>query len=160
MLHTATSGKNRFEWNAEMQEAFEGLNSKFTTPLALAFPYCKASFVLETDVSAVALGVVSSQRKEDGKINPVQYAFLTMTDVERRYSTSEREALAVVLALNMFGVYVLSDVPFVVLSDHQALHYAFRMKNIHGRLARWMELMAEYEVEVKYRPDIAKKVAV
>ena len=49
-------------------------------------------------------------------------------------------------------MYWLSDVPFVVVTDHQALSYAFKKKDIHGRLARWMDFLAEYEFTVQYRP--------
>ena len=59
-----------------------------------------------------------------------------MSVAERKYSACEREALAVVFALRKFRVYLLSDVPFVVVTDHHALNYAFKKKDIHGRLAR------------------------
>lgn len=151
VLHAGTSAKRTIKWTPEMQTAFERLKEKLTTPLVLAFSDFDAPFVVETDASSVVLGAVLAQKKDDGKVHPIQYASRTMTETEKRYSTSEREGFAVVFALKKFRVYLLSDIPFTVLTDHQALQYAFRKKDIHGRLARWMDFMAEYDVEVKYR---------
>eukprot|EP00737_Agarophyton_chilense_P002014 gb/GEZJ01002279.1/.p1 GENE.gb/GEZJ01002279.1/~~gb/GEZJ01002279.1/.p1 ORF type:complete len:384 (+),score=41.68 gb/GEZJ01002279.1/:2514-3665(+) len=153
-LHATTSAK-KFEWSPEMQAAFEDLKKKMTTPPVLAFPDFDSPFIVEKDASSVALGAVLSQKKEDGKVHPIQYASRSMTPAERNYATCEREALAVVFALKKFLVYLLSSILFTVLTDHQALQHAFRKKDGHGRLARWLDLFAEYEFEIKYRPGVA-----
>ncbi len=64
---------------------------------------------------------------------------------------SEREALAVVLALKKFRPYLLSSMKFKLITDHAALENAFRRKDVHDRLARWLDLIAEYDFEIKYR---------
>lgn len=107
-----------------------------TSPPVLAFPDFEKSFVVETDASSVALGAVLSQRKDDEKFHSVQYGSRTMNDPEKKYSACEREALAVILALNKFRVYLLSTQKFMLVTDHQALQYALQKKDIHGRLAR------------------------
>ena len=135
-LHEATSTKRIFKWTAEMQEAFEKLKLKLTSPPVLAFPDFQRPFVVETDASSVAVGAVMAQRKEDRKVHPIQYASRPMTSAERKYSACEHEALAVIFALKKFRVYLLSTQRFVLITDHQALQYAFKKKDIHGRLAR------------------------
>lgn len=50
-----------------------------------------------------------------------------------------------------FRVYLLSEKPLVIYTDHQALLTAFKKKYIHGRLASWLDLTAEYNFEVEYR---------
>ena len=151
-LHEATSTKRDYKWTDEMQKAFERLKFKLTSPPVLAFPDFDQPFVVETDASSVAVGAVLTQRKEDKRVQPIQYASRTMTSAERNYSACEREALALIFALKKFRVYLLSTQRFTLITDHQALQYAFKKKDIHGRLARWMEFLAEYEFEVKYRP--------
>ena len=74
-----------------------------------------------------------------------------MNTSEREYSACEREALAVIFALKRFRVYLLSSTPLKLITDHQALSYAFRKKDIHGRLARWLDFLAEYNFTVEYR---------
>ena len=60
----------------------------------------------------MSLGAVLAQKKEGGRVHPVQYASRTMTPAERNYSEGEREALAIVFALMKFRVYLLSSRPF------------------------------------------------
>ena len=151
-LHRETSGTGKLIWTNDMAFAFESLKKKLTEPPVLAFPDFDSPFVVETDASNVSLGAVLAQKKSDGKIHPVQYASRTMTDAERNYSTSEREALAVIFALKKFRVYLLSSIPFKIVTDHQALRYSFQKKDIHGRLARWLDFLAEYDFLIEYRP--------
>ena len=61
-----------------------------------------------------------------------------MNKFERKYSACERGALAAIFALKKFRVYLLSSIPLKLVTDHQALSYAFRQNDIHGRLARWL----------------------
>ena len=118
---------------------------KLTTPPLLALPVFDVPFVVETDASSIAVGAVLARRKKDGNIHPVQYASRTITKTERDCSACEREALAVIFALKMFGVYLLSTQKFLLITDHQSLQYAFKEKDMHGRLARWMDFLAEYD---------------
>ena len=128
----------------ETQKAFEGLKLKLTTPPVL----------VETDASSVAVGAVLAQKKEDKKTHPIQYASRTLSQAEREYSACEREAIAVIFALKKFRVYLLSSDSFTLVMDHQALQYAFKKKDIHGRLARWLDFLAEYDFKVTYRPGV------
>lgn len=58
-------------------------------------------------------------------------------------------------SLQTFRVYLLSDKPFMVHKDQQTLQTAFKKKDIHGRLSRWMDMMTEYDFEIKYEPGKA-----
>ena len=154
VLHSETSGNTKLTWNAEMTDAFNTLKEKLTTPPVLSFPNFDDQFIVETDASNVSVGAVLSQKKEDGKVHPIQYASRTMTKQERNYSTCERDALAVIFALKKYRVYLLSSLPFKLITDHMALRWAFQKKDIHGRLARWLDFIAEYQFEVVYRREM------
>lgn len=67
------------------------------------------------------------------------------------FSVREREPLAVVFALRRFCHYLLSDKTFTVITDHKALEEVFNRKDIHGRLARWMDFIAENKFSIRYR---------
>lgn len=135
-----------------MEVAFQDLKRKLTTPPLLAFPDFDLPFIVETDASCLSLGAVLAQKKEDDKIHPIQFASRTMTISEKKYATCEREALAVIFTLKKFRVYLLSSIPFTIVTDHQALGHAFQKKDVHGRLARWLDFLAEYDFKVEYRP--------
>lgn len=134
-----------------MEDAFHCFKNAMTSPPFLAFPGFKKAFVVNTDASAVALGTFLGQEKEGGKIHPIHFASRTTTAAERNYSACENEALAVVFALRKFRVYLLSSEPFVMLKDQQAPRAAFAGKDIHGRLARWLDFFAEYDFEIRCR---------
>lgn len=51
--------------------------------------------------------------------------------------------MAVVFVLKRFRLYLLSTEPFKLITDDQALREAFRKHDIHGRLARWLDFLAE-----------------
>lgn len=87
------------------------------------------------DASGRAVGALLVQKKEDGNVNTIYYASSTLNDAEKKYSTSEREALAVIFAVRNISVYLLSSEPFEMFTDHQALQFAFQKNCIHGRLA-------------------------
>lgn len=72
-------------------------------PQVLAYPDCDHLFVVETDASYRADGEVLDQKKEGGKIKPIQYASRNMKETEKRYSVCEREDLAVIFALGNLG---------------------------------------------------------
>ena len=124
---------------------------KRASPLVLTSPNFDQPFVVESDASSVAVGAILAQRKEDKRVHPIQYASRTMTSAERIHS-AEREALAVIPAPKTFGVYLLSTHTLTLITDHQALRYAFKRMDIYKRLARWMDFLAACAFEVKYRP--------
>lgn len=67
-----------------------------------------------------------AQRKEDGKIHPVQFASKISSSSGKEYATCDRENLIVVFALKKFRVHLLPSIPFTAISDHQALRSTFQ----------------------------------
>lgn len=150
-LHEATSKNVRYSWDERKQQAFEKLKEALISPPVLSYPDFEKPFIVETDASKVAVGAVLCQRGEDGKVHPIEYASRTMTAAERGYSACEQESLAVVFALRKFRLYLLSSIPFELITDHDALRFAFTKRDIHGRLARWLDFLAEYDYVTKHR---------
>ena len=105
---------------------------------------------METDASSLFVGAVLAQKKEDGKINPIQYASRTMKSSECKYSVFERETLAVIHALKKFRGHLLLAILLKLITDQQGLSYAFREKYISSRLARRLEFLSEYDFTVEY----------
>ncbi len=69
---------------------------------------------------------------------------------ETRYSTIEKECLAIKLGIQAFKVYLLGR-HFVVQTDHHALTWLHRLKENNARLSRWSLALQPYDLEMKYR---------
>lgn len=76
-------------------------------PSVFAFNDIKTPFCVNTGASGRTLGFFLAQKKEDSKIHPMYYANRTFNYAEKKYSTSEREALAVIFVVKKFRVYLL-----------------------------------------------------
>lgn len=127
-FYPMTSKNAQFQRTESMQVAFDDLKGKLTCPPVLSFPEFDNMFMIETDGSSVAVGAVLSQKKLDVKVQPVQFGSRSMNAAECNYSACEQGALAIVFGLEKFRVYLLSSEQFTLVTDHQALQYAFKKK--------------------------------
>ena len=104
-----------------------------------------------TDASPVGLGAVLAQ-KQGGEFRVIMYAGRSLTDVECRYSQTEREALAIVWACERFHTY-LYRTKFLLITDHKLLEVLYSKKsNPPARIERWVLRMQEFDYTVKYKP--------
>nr|GEX42093.1 retrovirus-related Pol polyprotein from transposon 17.6 [Tanacetum cinerariifolium] len=99
-------------------------------------------FELMCDASDFAVGAVLGQRIEK-HFRPIHYASKTMTEAESNYTTTEKEMLAVVYALEKFRSYLIMN-KSIVYTDHSALKYLFAK----ARLLRWILLLQEFDFKV------------
>ena len=108
------------------------------------------------DASDLAIGAVLGQR-EDGKPHVVYYASKTLNDAQRNYTTTEKELLAVVYALDKFRAYLVgSDI--VIFTDHSALKYLMTKQNAKARLIRWVLLLQEFNLQIKDKKGVENVV--
>ena len=99
------------------------------------------------DASPTGLGAILTQ---DGKI--VSYASKALTDVERRYSQTEREMLATVWGIEHFHLYLYGSA-FTILTDHKPLIGIFKSQRpATARIERWRLRLTPYNFELKYHP--------
>ena len=91
----------KFEWDAECQERFEEIKAYLTTAPIVRAPDWHLPFKVMYDASDLAVGAVLRQRVE-GKPYVVYYASKTLNEAQRNYTTTEKELLAVVYALDKF----------------------------------------------------------
>ena len=106
------------------------------TPVPTA-PDFSSPFKLEVDASAVGAGAVLLQEDDQGIDHPVSYLSRKFNKHQLKYSTIEKEALAMLFALQHFEVYLGSSAkPSQVLTDHNKLAFLSRMHNHNQRLIR------------------------
>lgn len=144
--------ENKFNWGLEAEAAFNQLKEKLCTQPLLQYPDFKKPSILTTDASDYAVGAVLSHG-EIGKDLPISYASRTQNDAETRYSTTEKELLAIVFAVKYFIPY-LYGTTFKIVTDHQALVWLSRLKDptINSRIAKWKIKLQDYKHEIVFRP--------
>ncbi|KAL5516223.1 hypothetical protein EMCRGX_G001504 [Ephydatia muelleri] len=139
-----------FAWNSASQNAFEELKSRLVSPPILAYPDFKQPFLLHTDASDAAIGAVLSQ-VQGGTERVIAYWSRKLQKAERNYSTTEREALAVVVSLKEFYPYVYGF-PCKLITDHNPLTSLKGIKDVGGRLTRWLLFLQQFKLDFQYKP--------
>nr|CAN67232.1 hypothetical protein VITISV_028396 [Vitis vinifera] len=147
----------KFIWDERCQNSFDQLK-KFltTTPIVRALNW-QLPFELMCDASDFAIGVVLGQR-EDGKPYVIYYASKTLNEAQRNYTTTEKELLAVVFALDKFCVYLVGSF-IIVFTDHSALKYLLTKQDVKARLIRWILLLQEFDLQIKDKKGVENVVA-
>ena len=83
---------------------------------------------------------------------------VTLNSAQMNYSTTEKELLAVVFALEKFRSYLVGS-PIVVFSDHAALKYILSKKEAKPRLIRQILLLQEFDITIKDKKGVENIVA-
>ena len=146
-----------FVFDDECEKAFDHLKELLTSAPIIVPPDWSLPFELMCDASDYALGAVLGQRK-DKKPHVIYYASRTLNDAQLNYSTTEKELLAVVFALDKFRSYLLGT-KVIIYSDHAALKYLLTKKEAKPRLIRWMLLLQEFDMEIRDKRGCENVVA-
>ncbi|XP_078492084.1 uncharacterized protein LOC144747728 [Ciona intestinalis] len=135
-------------WGDAQERAFNTLKSKLSSKPILHLPDPSLGFILRTDASRDGIGAVLLQ-VHGGKHFPVSYASKKLSDAERRYSTIERECLAVVWGVKKFMMY-LYGTKFVIQTDHQPLSFLQKTKFDNDRIMRWAMYLQNFDIRCEY----------
>ncbi|KAK4411820.1 hypothetical protein Sango_0255000, partial [Sesamum angolense] len=104
-------------------------------------------FEIMCDTSNHTIGAVLGQRiGKDPHV--IYYASLMLDNTQSNYTTTEKELLVVVFALEKFYHYLLGT-KVVVFSDHASLKYLLSKKEAKPRLIRWILLLQEFDLTIK-----------
>ena len=142
-------GSVQFQWTQSCTEAFCRVKTMLTTEPILASPDYGAKFYLTIDACDVGVGAVLQQRGHDGTLRPISYFSRKLNSAQRKYSTVEKEALALILAVRHYEVY-LSIGHTIVFSDHNPLTFLHRMKGNNARIMRWSLSLSEFDLEIQH----------
>jgi hypothetical protein len=127
------------------------LKTELTSTPVLAYPNMNKPFILSTDASGESISYKLSQNDEKGMEHPIAYMGRTLRPLERKYSISERECLALVEGVRQY-THFLEHQHFTVVTDHSALKWLRNIKHSSGRLSRWSLLLQGFDFDVIHKP--------
>jgi len=136
-----------FVFDESCLNAFRSLKEALISAPIVQPPRWESPFELMCDASDYAVGAVLGQRV-DGKLHVISYVSKTLNEAQLNYTTTEKELLAVVYAVEKFRPYLLCS-QVTVFTDHAALKYLFHKKDAKPRLIRWILLLQEFDLTIK-----------
>ncbi len=144
------SGDKSCKWNEESLKEFNDLKMALISAPILAYPDWSKPFIVNTDASGHAMAGVLLQ-EHNGVYKPVAFCGRKYTQVESRYSASERELLAIQYAYEMFEHYLYGrKIDFY--TDHEPLVTASKLKKPFGRLGRLFNKLPSGMYTINYIP--------
>lgn len=143
---TAKDQRNPVTWSEDSETAFQTLKACLCSSPVLRSPDFSQRFLVQTDASAVGLGAVLAQG-DPGEERPVLHMSRKLLPRETRYSTVEKEGLAIKWALESLR-YCLLGREFDLETDHRALTWLNYMKDNHSRLTRWYLALQPFQFQI------------
>ncbi|GJW28967.1 putative reverse transcriptase domain-containing protein [Tanacetum coccineum] len=151
---TKLTQKNvKFDWGEKEEAAFQLLKQKLCSAPILALPKGSENFIVYCDASHKGLGAVLMQNEK-----VIAYASRQLKIHEKNYTTHDLELGAVVFALKMWRHY-LYGTRCTVFTDHKSLQHILDQKELNMRQRRWLELLSDYDCDIRYHPGKANVVA-
>ncbi|XP_053607193.1 uncharacterized protein K02A2.6-like [Plodia interpunctella] len=139
------------DWGSKQEEAFEYLKSTLSNIPNLGYYNVNDKTIVIADASPVGLGAVLIQVNDRGP-RIIAYGHKTLTDCERRYCQTEKEALALVWAVEHFHIFLYGK-DFELITDHKPLEVIFGPKSKPcARIERWILRLQSYRYKVVYKP--------
>nr|GEY83782.1 reverse transcriptase domain-containing protein [Tanacetum cinerariifolium] len=143
----------KFNWGEKAESAFQLLKQKLCSAPILAIPKGSEDFVVYCDASHKGLGAVLMQREK-----VIAYASRQLKVHEKNYTTHDLELGVLVFALKMWRHY-LYGTKCVMFIDHKSLQHILDQKELNMRQRCWLELLSDYDCNIRYHPGKANVVA-
>ncbi|GJT97060.1 putative reverse transcriptase domain-containing protein [Tanacetum coccineum] len=143
----------KFDWGEKAEAAFQLLKQKLCSAPILALLEGSENFVVYYNASHKGLGAVLMQREK-----VIDYASHQLRVHEKNYTTHDLELGAVVFALKMWSHY-LYGTKYIVFNDHKSLQHILDQKELNMRQRWWLELLSDYDCEIRYHLGKANVVA-
>jgi hypothetical protein len=126
-LYQLTKNHVPYTWTDEHQASFERLRASLISDAVMAYPDVNRPYKLYTDALNYAIGAILTQEDAAGLDRPVHFISKALSTQQRRWATIEKEAWAVIYALNKLRPY-LWGAQFIVYTDHKPLLSLFKQE--------------------------------
>lgn len=155
VLHDMIKGKCKksksiINWTDPALKAFKKCKDLISNATTLAFPRADAQLSLQVDASDVAAGAVLHQLVQN-KLEPLGFFSKKFSGTEVKYSTFDRELLAIFMAVKHFK-HTLEGRELTVYTDHKPLVYAFSQKqDLHSpRQIRHLQFISQFTTDLRH----------
>nr|GFA30819.1 putative reverse transcriptase domain-containing protein [Tanacetum cinerariifolium] len=148
-----TQKKIMFDLGGKQEAAFQLLKQKLCSAPILALPEGANDFVAYCDASHKGLGAVLMQKEK-----VISYASRQLKIHKKNYITHDLELGAVVFARKIWRHYMYGT-KCTVFTDHKSLQHILDQKELNMRQRHWLELLSDYDCEIRYHPGKENVVA-
>ncbi|GJU99827.1 putative reverse transcriptase domain-containing protein [Tanacetum coccineum] len=142
----------KFDWGEKEEPAFQLIKHKLCSAPILALPKGSENFIVYYDASHKGLGAVLMKNEK-----VIAYASRQLKIHEKNYITHDLELGAVAFALKMRRHY-LYGTRCTVFTYHKSLQHILDKKELNMRQRRWLELLSDYDCDIRYHPRKANVV--
>ncbi|MGZ6453674.1 MAG: reverse transcriptase domain-containing protein [Bdellovibrio sp.] len=140
---------NAYSWTLDHESSFKFLKQKMIEAPILAFPDLSRDFYLQSDASKVGAGAVLFQLNDLNRRCVVSYASWLFSNTQRRYNTTERELLGLILAVRKWKPFFYHT-KFYAETDHEPLVGYLKLSDPYGKISRWAAELAQFSFQIKY----------
>ncbi|KAF6208149.1 hypothetical protein GE061_016600 [Apolygus lucorum] len=151
--------RRTIEWTEQMKSAFNKCKNDLQNATTLAHPSPKGRLSITTDASDVGIGAVL-QQVVDNKTSPLGFFSKTLTTAQQKYSTFDKELLAIYESVKHFRDFVEGRT-FHIITDHKPLTTSLHQdrKTASPRRIRQMEFISQFTTDIRYTPGTSNVVA-
>ncbi len=146
-LHRLLQKGSKFCCTDECDAAFKRLKTQLVSGPILGFSCLYRERILYIDASDMGVGAKLAQKDDNGEECVVSFASKAFNGAEKKWTTMEKEAFAMVWGIQYFHAYVYGQ-KVVVFTDNKALKWLKNLKSVNGKLAR----LEQYDFVVAHRP--------
>ena len=146
----AKSKPDKLNWGEAQQKAFDQLKAELMKKPVLRPADSNKEYLLFCDGSCNAISAILMQYDEQMQQNYViAYASRKLSKAEQRYPIIEIELMAIIFGLQKFHCYIYCR-KIKVYTDHKPLVWLHSLIKHSNRLARWVLMLQEYNIETTY----------
>ena len=153
-LYQLTRKETKFHWGKQEEEAFRKIQDTISSEKTMAFFDPSKPIILRTKASFNEGLSAALLQKTDRGIQPVHFISRTMTETEKRYSQTEKDALAIKWAKERLRIYLLGAPRFRIVTAHKPLVPLFNKvkAKVPPRIEKWIMEMQDVDYELVYEP--------
>lgn len=142
-----TSKNVKFDWTSEDTKTFDQIKHLFIHTNVLHHPNPKAEYYLQTDASDVAIAGHLYQLDHNNEKKAIVFLSRTLQPAEQRFTTTEKELLAIVHCLQKVR-YIILGSRLNVITDNHAITFLKTCRLLNARLTRWILAIQDYNFNI------------